>query len=233
MRTLRVLCAAALLLAAGIAARAQDRGEAGDELRLRAAGLAADGPALLEFFQQRTLGHVAAERLDALVRRLGDKDEAERGKAVRELVGLGPLAVPSLRLAASDPDNQAAANLARRCLAALRGEEAAELPVVAARVLARRRPAGAVAALLAYLPFADSGDVLEEVKNALGDVGFGEDGKPDPALTRALDDALPLRRAAAIDVLSTRLGAAPRPALRKLLADPKASVRLRAALALA
>ena len=59
------------------------------------------------------------------------------------------------------------------------------------------------------------------------------DGKADPALLKALDDESPLRRATAVDVLCQNGLAEPRDVLRKLLADPKPTVQLRAALALA
>ena len=228
---LPVFCICLLLAWAG-SARAQVKEEAIDELKLQAAGLATDGPGLLDFFRHRTLASVAPEKLETLIDKLGDKDAAGRTRAARELVGLGPLAVPALRLAVSDPDSPAA-GAARQCLKALSGEEAGELPAAAARVLAQRRPRGAAAALLAYLPLADAEDVLDEIKNALADVAFEPDGKADAAVRKALEDSLPLRRAVAIEVLGTRDNAVPQATLRKLLGDPRPSVRLRAALALA
>ncbi len=225
-----LICAVALLLAAGGPAAGQQE-EVVDELKLQAAGLATDGPGLLEFFKQRTVSTVSRDKLAALIDKLADKDADERGKAYRELVGLGPLAIPALRLAVSDPDSSAASALARRCLGALQGDDAADVPALAARVLAKRRPRGAAEALLAYVPFADNDTVLGEVKQALVEVGY-EDGKPDAAVVSALEDKAPLRRALAIDVLAAR-GGGPREVMRKLLADPRPSVRLRAALALA
>src|SRR5262249_6305221 len=77
--------------------------------------------------------------------------------------------------------------------------------------------------------------VIEEIRLALATVAH-RDGKPDPALLKALQDESPIRRALAIDTLcqngvtSSVLEHVP---LRKLLQDPKSSVRLRAALALA
>ena len=227
-----VLLCSVLVLAGAMPAPAQEVDEAGDALKLQTAGLPTDGPGLLEFFRQRSRNAVAPEKLKELIAKLGDKDRAERDRAARELVGLGPLAVPSLRLAVSDPDSPTAAALARRCLNALQGEGAAELPAAAARILALRRPKDTVETLLAYLPFADGEETLDEVRRALAGVSSGPDGKPDPALLKALADELPLRRAVAVEVLAAR-GDAPPASLRKLLGDGKASVRLRAALALA
>ena len=75
--------------------------------------------------------------------------------------------------------------------------------------------------------------VQEEVKlRPDGDGLPRRQGRPRPAQA-ALDDESPLRRATAVDVLCQNGLAEPRDALRKLLADPKPTVRLRAALALA
>src|SRR5262249_14486903 len=59
------------------------------------------------------------------------------------------------------------------------------------------------------------------------------DGKPDPALLSALADKSPVRRAVAAEVLCKQGGEQERNAVRPLLQDPKPSVRLRCALALA
>ncbi|HKB38651.1 MAG TPA: HEAT repeat domain-containing protein, partial [Gemmataceae bacterium] len=226
------LLAAAVFLATGRAGIARDKDDVGDEVKLQATGLGTDGAALVEFFKNRTLSSVSAEKLNGLIEKLGDKETAERAKAFRELLGLGPLAVPALRQAISDPDSTTSSEQARRCLKLLIGEDAAELPILAARVLAKQRTKGATTALLTYLPFADSEQVIEEVKQAIAEVGHDEDNKPDDALVKAVEDKAPVRRAVAAEVLANR-GTAPREVLRKLLADAKPSVRLRAALALA
>src|SRR5262249_31640069 len=225
------LLAVALLLTAWRPAAAGDADTTlSDEQTLPAAGLRTDGAALLEFFRRRTVASVEPERLAVLVKQLGHGPEGE--KAAEELVGLGPLAVTALRQVARDPDDQQAGIRARRCLQALEGRNAAALPMAAARLLVQRKPPGAAEALLAFLPFADDDNVGEEVKAALGSVAL-RDGKPEPVLVRALDDPLAVRRAAAVEALSQVPGDELRPALRKLLRDPRPTVRLRAALALA
>ena len=99
--------------------------------------------------------------------------------------------------------------LARRaahCLRWLEGSASVSLPVAAARVLGQRKPAGAAAALLAYLPFADSPEVLQAVTAALAAVAV-PNGKPDPALLRGLADPMAVRRAAAGVALCSRRAA--------------------------
>jgi HEAT repeat protein len=229
LRQFTLLLAAAVLTSPLRAAEEPGR----DDVRtLRAAGLGTDGPALLAFFRSRTRNTAEPARLAALVRQLGDASSAEREKAAGELVALGPVAVPSLRQAARDPDERETTAQARRCLDLIEGEDASTVPAAAARLLALRHPDGAAEALLAYLPFADDGSVLDEVRTALASLA-GQNGKPDPALVRALADPLPLRRAAAAEALCHFPGDQVRRGLRKILLDPNPIVRLRAALALA
>jgi HEAT repeat protein len=224
------LLAAALLAAAG-PGRAAEGDALADELLLKGAGLPTDGPGLLAFFRQRSRGEADANRLAALVAHLGSDKPAERQKACAELVAVGPAAIPLLRQAANDPDSPAPAALARRCLRALE-VNSASLTGAAVRLLARRRPAGAAEALLEFLPNAEDDTVLDEARAALAAVSY-RDGKPEPALLRALEDKLSLRRAAAVAALCQHGTRGHRAALRKLLAAPVPSVRLRAALALA
>ena len=202
-----------------------------DELTVKSAGLPVDGAGLLEFFRLRTKGEVAPDRLAALIEQLGSRDGAAREKAAAELVAIGPPAVPALRATAKDPDAAEAAGLARRSLAALESDSVT-VTAAAVRLIAQRKPDGATAALLTYLPYAEDPSVQEEIKAALAGMAY-RDGKADPVLLKALDDESPLRRSTAIDVLCQNGLAEPRDVLRKLLADPKPTVQLRAALALA
>jgi HEAT repeat protein len=195
---------------------------------LRWSGLDADGAALVAFLRRRAAPETDPGRLAAVVTRL-DGDPASARAACAGVLAAGPAVVPLLRQAARDPDHPGAA-LAGRCLRVLEQDPGA-LASAVVRLVAKRRPAGAVPALLAFLPHADDAGVLEEVRQALAALAYSA-GRPDAALLDALDDPLPLRRAAA----ASALGEGPVPPadrLRKLLADRVPSVRLRAALALA
>jgi HEAT repeat protein len=203
-----------------------------DELTLKAVGLATDGPALLEFFRKRSQGQADAKRLKALVDQLSDNRLAIREQAAMELVGIGPAAIPWLRQVVHDPDKIESAGRARRCLQALEGASSREIVLAAARMIARRKPAGAVAVMLGYLPHADNDAVVEEVKAALSAVASRDD-KPDPVLIKALEDDRSLRRAVAVDVLCETGAAEPRALLLKLLKDPSPLVRMHAGIALA
>src|SRR4051812_4725730 len=60
-----------------------------DELTLKAAGLASDGPALLEFFRARTWVEADRDQLANLVRQLGDATAEARDRTAAELVRRG------------------------------------------------------------------------------------------------------------------------------------------------
>jgi HEAT repeat protein len=223
-----LLTAVALLPVLAPPTRAVDT----DEEFLRAAGLRTDDAGLIDFFDCRSRPSVTQDRLTALVRQLGEPSTDKQQRAVAELVALGSVALPLLRQAVKDPDDATRALRARQCLRLLDGEQASALPSAAARVLGRRRPAGAAAALLAYLPLADDEAVQDDVRAALVALAV-RNGQPEPALVQALADPMALRRATAAEALGQTCGAAVQPQLRALLTDPRPAVRLRVALTLA
>jgi HEAT repeat protein len=220
------------VLTAGPSAQAQTSANRDDELTLHNAGLSSEGPALLAFFHARARTDIDPDRLRLLLRQFAARTNPERSLATAEFLGLGPLAVPTLRRAANDLETPDLAQRAAGCLHWLEGPSGSSLPAAAARVLARRKPDGAAAALLAYLPFTDNSEVLQAVTAALAAVA-APGGKPDPDLLRGLADPMAVRRAAAGIALARANPPDQVPAVRKLLHDPAPGVRLRTALALA
>jgi HEAT repeat protein len=205
---------------------------AAEEQVLKAAGLPVLETDLLAFFRRRTNPSADKARLAALVRQLGDKTPDVRERAAAELIGLGHAAVPALRQAANDPDDEEWAGRARQCLDAIEGTGAANLVQSAARLVGARKPAGAAGVLLAYLPFADNDAVVQEVEAAL--IACARvDGKTDAALVQALRDPNPVRRGVAARALCLGGSSADREAVLPLLKDPRPTVRLVAALGLA
>jgi hypothetical protein len=99
------------------------------------------------------------------------------------------------------------------------------------RLLARAAPPGAVAALLDFLPFADDSYVEDATIEALLTL-TPADGKTDAALTAALRDPAPVKRAAVAHVLGRRGDQDQTASVRQLLSDKDPKVRWRAALAL-
>jgi outer membrane protein assembly factor BamB len=203
-----------------------------DECALRNAGVGTDGPALMQFFRSRTAGAADRDRITALIKQLGDDSFDQRERASAELLAIGPRAEPPLRDAVKhDPDPEVKRR-AEDCLRQLAREGDLALPAAAARVLAARKPDGAVAVLLAYLPDAPGEIIADEVRAALATVAV-KDGKADPVLLQALEDKLPVKRSAAAVALCQAGARDHFPAVRTLLHDRESSVRLRVALALA
>jgi HEAT repeat protein len=203
-----------------------------DEQVLQNAHLDSTGPGLLDFFRKRTTPNVDRERLNILAKQLADKAPAIHTKAIAELIGLGPPAVPTLRRLVNHVDDEATAGRARKCLENIEGRNGSNLVQGAVRLLAARNPEGAADALLTYLPFADDETLVQEIETALLAVGR-RDGQPESALVRSLNDPVPVRRSIAARVLCQVGGTAGRAAVHPLLKDPRPTVRMQAALGLA
>jgi hypothetical protein len=145
-----------------------------------------------------------------------------------ELIALGSKVAGLLRQAAKSPDAERARR-AELCLNEIaEKEERDRLPPSAPRLLAIRNPAGAVEALLGYVPFTTDRSMKEEIVKSLKSLLLTAD-KAEGALLDALTDPLGERRMVAAEVLAGA-GAKHWPALRKLFGDSDAEVRLRVAL---
>ncbi len=203
-----------------------------DEDILKSAHIGVSGPALLDFLHKRSGAVVDKGVVAALAKQLVDPAAAVHDAAAGQLISLGEAAVPALREAANNLDDPDGAARARQCLLNIDDPQAADLSIAVVRSVAQLRPAGAVEALLEYLPFAEDDKVAVEVQTALVTL-TPRTGKPPAALITALADPEPARRAAAAVVLCRVGGENQCAAVRSLLKDPKPTVRLRAALALA
>jgi HEAT repeat protein len=221
---------AALLFAAFTAtpSRCADSEAGADEALVREAKLGTDGAALLAFFRDRSLTDADRERLIDLVRQLGSEDFKQREEASAALVARGPLAVPFLRQAVKSDDAEVVRRV-RACLEEIDRGPGPSLPAAAVRLLVRRKPAGAVEALLRFAPHADDACVEDEVVAALAALGL-HNGKADTALLEALRDKEPARRAVAAYAVARAADPAHRTAASRLLRDPEPAVRYRTAL---
>jgi hypothetical protein len=201
-----------------------------DDRILKTAGIGTDGPSLLAYLRMRTVSAADRQRIESLIRQLGDPAYTVRERAMNELVGCGMPAVGPLRQAQADPDVEISRR-AQRCLERIERVPSAALSSAVARGVAKQKPSGAVGVLLAYLPVADDETVADEVREAIAAVAIAN-GKPEPQLVRVLDDTNPLIRSSAAEALA-RSGVPAAVALsRKALADGSADVRLRTAVAL-
>jgi HEAT repeat protein len=189
-----------------------------------------EGPALLAEFRRRTPDETQQKKLRALVDKLGADQFTVRERATADLLAFGHLAVPFLREAArgKDPERTQRAEV---CLERIAKDDKKALPTAAARLVALRRPPGAVEVLLAYFPWASGDAMAEELQKALVTLAV-QDGEPHPALVKALADHEPRRRLAAGEALARRGGRDLWPALQKLLKDPDPAVRVQVGTAL-
>jgi HEAT repeat protein len=198
-----------------------------DEKALQAAKVGIDTPALLGYLRQRTLSDTDHERIGSLVRQLRDDSFKVRYQAMTDLLAFGPPALPFLRRAQNDPDEEAKER-ARECVATLEKAAKPTLSAAVVRLLRLRAPAEAVGVLLAFLPDAENEALEEEVLFTLAVLGVRE-GKVDSAVAAALKDKQPARRGAAALILGRSGSAEQRTAAQALLADPDPWVRFRAA----
>ncbi|MBI2804365.1 MAG: hypothetical protein HYX68_05195 [Planctomycetes bacterium] len=202
-----------------------------DDLRVvREAGLKGEGPDLLEYFRKRTLKAPDPKEIKALVKQLGDEDFNTRESAFTTLVGMGSAALDGIKEGETDADLE----IRNRCVDLKKRIDTKAEPILqaaAARVIAKLKPAGAADVLMAYLPFASDAMVVDEICQVLGSVAV-RDGKAEPVLVKALEDKLPLKRAAAGEALARAKFADELPNVKKLLKDPEVSVRYRVCLAM-
>jgi HEAT repeat protein len=201
-----------------------------DEKTLGDARLNTDGPALLEFFRQRTLKDDDRPRVQALITKLGDDDFQVREQATTDLVTLGKRATSLLKNAVETSPDIEIVRRCQHCLEVFDKETKLGLAGAAARLLANRKPQGAVEVLLAYLPSAEderNASELRAVLTSLAIVG----GKPDPVLLTALDDKEPIRRAAAVQALVRTTKGESQQKLLKFLQDADVTVRFHTAMA--
>lgn len=215
---------AVLCLATATAAAA----DSAEETWLKQAGLAISNDGLSTFLKSQTSRQPAD--IARLIRQLGSDSFDEREDACRSLVTLGSAAVPALKEAARSTDLEVRQRAAS-CLDAIskgQRENWADMSCLAVRLLARRAPADGVETLLTFLPNAQPGQMEEEVWYALDSLAARGDKLP-AALLAALGSANVRQRGLAACIVGRRGDAEQKPAVRKLLEDREAMVRLRAA----
>ncbi len=182
------------------------------------------GELLLREVQARTLTDEELARAQALLRKL-ETEQGEAGPtAAGDVVALGPRISPLLRRAVKE-DHPRLSPAAGRCLEIIERESPPiPLPEAVFRLLALHRPPGTVAALLAFLPCAENEESIAQLNRVLLEVGV-VDGKADPALVKALDDRVGIRRAVAAVTLRKGGLVDHFAAVQKLLLDNDLEVR--------
>jgi len=204
-----------------------------DEEVCQTAGIAVDGPALLDFFRKRTPGAAELKRIAGLTEQLGSDQFAVRQQATQKLVDAGVVALPALRQATRGQSLEITQR-AQQCITRIEAAAPASLAPAVARLIRVRRPDGACDVLLAFLPFIDSEDeaLEEEALAALLVVG-GRPGRVEPSIQKALEGTAVAQRAGAALVVGRWGNAEQRQQVQKLLAERDARLRLRASQGLA
>jgi HEAT repeat protein len=189
-----------------------------------------DGAALLALLGEHTLTPELRRKIKEQISQLGDEEFSKRETVMKELHDLGRVALPQLREAVKDRDPEIVRR-AHDLIEQIEREPSRNLPSAVVRLLALRKPPGAVEALLAYLPFAEEEKRTDEVKKSLALLAR-RDGKLDAALVRALSDGSLLLRVVAAEALVEGGGDEGRAIVRPLLKDKDSLMRLRIAFAL-
>lgn len=204
----------------------------GDVQLLKDAGFKTEPEALLDFFRKRTLADAEREVVSKLIKKLGDPVYRERELATKDLVSRGPVVLEMLADAVNS-ESLEVSKRAERCIKRIKEKDVAiDVPMAAMRLLGKAAPKDTVDVLFAYLPFADNDYIAEEARAILSKAGIA-DGKPHPTLVAGLSDKLPIRRAAAGEVLARVPAKDDAAKVRALLKDPDGFVRLRVSMALA
>jgi hypothetical protein len=167
-----------------------------DDEALKSAGLSAtDGEKLIGYLKLRTVSDAEQGKINTLIKKLGADLFVDRIKAGEELEIFGPAAIGLLRAAEKDSDPEIA-HQAGRVLRRMEKIPHSAVAAAAVRAVVKTKPPGAAAALLGFLPLADSDSLADDIRGALVALA-APGGKPEPALVAALEDKSPVRRGAA------------------------------------
>jgi hypothetical protein len=186
-----------------------------------------DGSNLIPFLRSRVLNKGARDELRALIRQLGDDSFEAREKASRRIVEIGSFALPFLKTAQRGAEPEVRRRLTV-CIAEIPPRPSADT-LAALRLWKHKPPKDGCAVLLELLPFA-SDQVVEDSAISLLSLQLARASGPERASVKAaLSDSEPKRRAAAALALARGASPAELVTIRRLLQDPDAEVRLRAA----
>jgi HEAT repeat protein len=198
-----------------------------DERLLQDVGIATDGSGLLELIRKRILTAADIERIDVLIKRLGDREFKNREQATMDLKDIGTASLPKLRLALRAKDAEVRRRAAE-IIKFIQSDTMSEGLSAAVRLLQHRQPVGGLCVLIDYLPFIDDSVVEEEVLATLTRLGVHA-SEVDPALVAAVHSKAPAQRAAAAMVVGWAGTPEQRLTAKNLLHDYDATVRFRAA----
>ena len=176
-----------------------------DKKSLETAGLKADDAVgLIKFLGTRTLNDTDMGKIQALIKKMHvDAPFDDRVTAQQELLALGGQAIAPLKLVIKENTDPEIAYRAKECLKKLEKDKSYGSDVTAAvvRAVGQQKTPEAAAALMSFLPLADSTPLIETIQASMT-ANSGTD-KPSALLLEALTDKVAIRRqVAAIALLS-------------------------------
>ncbi len=219
----------AAVLPTGSALAAPEKADSPPDLALlKKVNVSTDTKGLVQYLRDRSYTADDVKKLDDYVLQLGSAKFNEREQAYKKLIALGHRGLEKLRKAQNDDDPEIAEK-AKGCVKAIEQNPRGDATMAAViRTLLGTASEETEAVLLDFLPCVND-ELLEE------DIWFGLDRLAKkrkqvvPALIAALNDVAPRKRALAACIVGRRGDSDQRGAVKKLLQDADATVRLRAA----
>lgn len=181
---------------------------------------------LVQYLHKLSLDSQDVQRIRTLIEQLGNVRFRLRTQATDQLTRIGTPGLPFLKEALGHEDLEVSVR-AGNIIDKIQEGPGPALPAAAIRRLTDHPSAAAIRALLAYVPFAENDELVEQVFNSLCLISVRRPGI-DPQLVAALKDSAPRRRAAAAYVLGTVGTEAECRLVDPLLADGNVGVRFAA-----
>ncbi len=228
-----IVIAALLVTARAVQAQPMpDTDYAADEAILRSQNLPTKGVPLVDALKKRIPSPEVIARFKQHVTHLGKSVYSERIIAQRELVASGPVvrALAETLLRETLADAETAGRL-RQVLAKFPADRDNASAAAIARLIARDKPAGSLAVLFDFVPYATNEEVRQSVQHAINATAFVNEA-PMPIVVEMLTSKEASQRAAAGEALVRNLGIAAKERLGGLLKDPDPRIRFQLGLAL-
>ncbi|MCX7700784.1 MAG: HEAT repeat domain-containing protein, partial [Gemmataceae bacterium] len=183
---------------------------------------------LIDYLRQQILTEPVQRRIEELIRQLGDPTFRARQAAQRQLIEIGPVALPQLRRATTHPDQEVAGR-ARRCIQELRQGPRANLTIWAIDMLVARQEPRLLPLLFDLIPATDDDPLASVIADSL--VKLAE---KQPAHRQTIREALdlPRSRPTALRVLLRLNDPDLQQQLPRFLEDPDPAVRFHAGMTL-
>ena len=171
-----------------------------DEKTLSDAGLKSDGTSLIQFLSRRSEDKIDPAQIKALITKLGDDNFTIREQASASLNAIGIAALADLKTASSNPDVEISRR-SKDCIQKI--EDGSRKLVVSAtiRLLGKKKPEGALQALINYSQYSEIDQTWEDLVQALASTG-SNNGTPSKSLIDSIQVKNPVVKTACAEALA-------------------------------